>query len=142
MATEPPSSTTCCDAKIQQKPNVEPSCNKTSLFLGNHAQMFPETLLRAHENSTEVSGATHRFQEEDAANEISWAPFGPSRSTRLFLFSEHHKYKKQGLENALIQSKEEELTTRLSPSSLSPVSFKWEIINGHTPMMFATMCTR
>ena len=51
MAIEPPSSMVCCDAKIHQKPNVGPSWKKTSVFLRNHSQIFPEP-LRAHENST------------------------------------------------------------------------------------------
>ena len=50
MKTEPPSTTVCCDAKIQLKPNVEPSWIHSSVFLGNHAQIFLEP-LRAHENS-------------------------------------------------------------------------------------------
>ena len=35
----------------------------------------------------------------------------------------------------------EDLTTRLSPSSLRPVSFRYGITNGHTPTIFATTLT-
>ena len=31
-------------------------------------------------------GTTYRFQEEDAADGFSIAPFGPCKSTRQFLF--------------------------------------------------------
>ena len=36
----------------------------------------------------------------------------------------------------------ENLTTRLFPSSLRPVSFKYDTTSGHTPAMFATTSTR
>ena len=36
----------------------------------------------------------------------------------------------------------EDLTTRLSPSSLRPVSFKYDTTSGHTATMFATTSTR
>ena len=36
----------------------------------------------------------------------------------------------------------EDLTIRLSPSSLWPVSFKYDTTSGHTPTMFATTSTR
>ena len=52
MATEPPSPMFCYDEKIQLKTNMEPSWNKTSVFLGNHVQVFPEP-LRAHGSSAE-----------------------------------------------------------------------------------------
>ena len=35
-----------------------------------------------------------------------------------------------------------DLTTRLSPSSLWPVSLRYDTIKGHTPTMFATTSTR
>ena len=36
----------------------------------------------------------------------------------------------------------EDFTTRLSPSSLRPVSFRYDTTNGHTPTIFATTSTR
>ena len=90
--------------------------------------------------SKRIYGATYRFQGEDAADETSFVPFDQGRSTRLFLFSKHQRYNKRG--NALTRSKEEDLTTRLSLSSLRPVSFKLETINGHTPMLCSTTSTR
>ena len=53
MATEPPSPMLFCDEEIQPKTNMKPSWNKTSVFLGNDGQVFPEP-LRAHENSAQV----------------------------------------------------------------------------------------
>ena len=50
MAIEQPSSTLCCHAKCQLKLIVEPSWNKTSVFLKKDGQFFPEP-LHAHENS-------------------------------------------------------------------------------------------
>ena len=52
MATEPPSPIFCYDDEIRLKTNMEPSWNKTSVFLGNDEQIFPEQ-LRAHGISTE-----------------------------------------------------------------------------------------
>ena len=65
---------------------------------------------------------TYRFQEGDAPNEISCAPFRPSRSTRPSPASKHHKDNTHGRENAVLQSKEENLTTKLLPSSLRPAT--------------------
>ena len=86
----------------------------------------------------------YRFQEEGAADETLCSPFDSVGSTCPFPSSRHHKYNKDGYENALTQLKEEEevLTRRLSPSSLRPVSFKWETINGHIPMMLAAISTK
>ena len=69
-------------------------------------------------------GTPYRFQEEDAADGTSFAPSDPGRSTRQFPSSEHHRYSECWYENAPTRSKEEELTTTLSPSSLRPISFK------------------
>ena len=52
MATEQPSSMLCSDAKVQLKPNVEPSWNNTSVFLAIDDQTFPEP-LRTYANPKE-----------------------------------------------------------------------------------------
>ena len=122
-ATELPSTMFCYDAEFHTKTNMEPSWNNTSVFLGNDQQTFPEP-LRAYVNSVKMYGTTYRFQEEEAADGTSFAPSDPSRSTRQFPHSKRHRYIKRGYENAPTQSKDEHLTTRLSPSSLRPVSFK------------------
>ena len=85
---------------------------------------------------------TYRFQEGDAANETSWAPFGPNRKTRPSPSSQQQKYNIHVHEIALIQSTEENLTARLSPSSFRPVSFKKETMNDNTLKMLAVMSTR
>ena len=87
-------------------------------------------------------GTNYRFQEEDAADGISFEPSDQGRSTRRFVSSKHHKNNKRGYENAPTRSTEEDLTTRLSPSSLRPLSFKMETINGHPPLMLATTSIR
>ena len=87
-------------------------------------------------------GTNYSFQEEDAADGISFEPSDQGRSTRQFVSSKHHKYNKRGYENAPTQSKEEDPTTRLSPSSLRPVSFTNETINDHPPLMLAKTSTR
>ena len=69
-------------------------------------------------------GTTRTFQEEDAAEGISSAPIDSGRSNRQIPSSKHHRYKKGVYENALTRFKEEDITTRLPPSSLHPVSFK------------------
>ena len=75
---------------------------------------------------TTIHGTTYRFQEEDAADGTSFAPFGPCKNTPQFLSSEtEHSTINAGTENCTnTTKKEEDLTTRLSPSSLRPVSFK------------------
>ena len=52
MATEPPSTLVCCDAKVQLKPDADQSWNNTSVSLGNYAKIFSEP-LRAYSISTE-----------------------------------------------------------------------------------------
>ena len=71
-------------------------------------------------------GTTHRFQEGDAADGTSFVPIGPCRSTRQFPSSKtKHSTMIAGTENCTNMTKQEEdLTTRLFPSSLRPVFFK------------------
>ena len=92
------------------------------------SQEMTSKFSRNHYVATETEGTnvriTYRFEEEDAEDGTSFAPSDPSRSTRQFPSSKHHKYNECGHESAPTQSKEEDLTTRLSPSSLRPVSFK------------------
>ena len=131
----------CYNAEFHPKANMEPSWNNISVFLGNDLQIFPEP-LRAYGNSVKMYGTTYRFQEEKAKDGTSFAPSDPGRSTPHFTSSKHHRYNKCGYQNAPTRSKEEELTTRLSTSSLRPISFKSETINGHTPMILAKTSTR
>ena len=63
--------------------------SSTSVFPGEDLQVSPEPLctpFRTHE--TTVYGTTFRFQEEDAADGTSFAPFDLCKSTRQFLSSE------------------------------------------------------
>ena len=69
--------------------------------------------------------STYRFQEGDATDGTSCEPSGPCKSTRQFPSSETQRNTmKTGTKRAPTQRKKEDLTTRLSPSSLRPVSFK------------------
>ena len=142
MATETPSSMFCYDEEIHPKTNKEPSWNKTSVFLMNDQQNFPEPLLAHEYLRKRMYGTTSRFEEEDAADGTSFAPFDQGRSTHQFPSYKLHRYIKYEYKNAPKRPKEEDLTTKLSPLSLRPVSFKYEKINGHTPMMLATTSTR
>ena len=85
---------------------------------------FPGTTTCPWKLSTRLYRITYGFPEQDAADAASCAPFGPSRITRPFPSSKHHKYNKHGYENALTRFKDEDLTTTLSPSTLCPVFFK------------------
>ena len=68
---------------------------------------------------------TYRFQEGDAADGTSCEPSGPYRNTRQFPSSEMQRTTmKTGTTRAPKRKRKEDLTTRLSPSSLRPVSFK------------------
>ena len=102
---------------------MEPSPNKTSVFLGNDQQNFPEP-LRAYGNSAKMYGTSYIFQEENATGGTSFVQSDPGRSTRQFPSSTHHIYTNCGYEKAPTQLIEEDLTTRLSQSSLHPLSFK------------------
>ena len=74
---------------------------------------------------TTIHGSTYRFQEGDAADGNSFVPFGPCRSNRQFPSSEtQHGIINTGTGAHQHEQKEEDLATRLSPSSLRPVSFK------------------
>ena len=66
---------------------------------------------------TTIHGTSYRFQEEDAADVTSFAPFGPCKNTRQFLSSEtEHSTINVGTENCTNTTKKEEaLTTRPSP---------------------------
>ena len=123
MATEIPSPMPCYDADIHPKKNMETSCKNTSVFLGSDKQTLLEPIL-SHRNSAQMYGTTYRLQEQSAADGTSLAPSDPGRSTRQFPFSKHHRDNICGYKNAPTQLREKHLTTRLSPSSLRPVSFK------------------
>ena len=93
------------------------SQGKTNKFSRNH--------FVSPGKETTIHGTTYRFQEGDAADGISFVPFGPCRSTRHFPSSEtQHGIINTGTGVHLHDQKEEDLTTRLSPSSLRPVSFR------------------
>ena len=55
---------------------------------------------------TKIYGTTYRFQEEDAEDETSFAPFGPCKSTRQFPSSEtQHRTINTGTGSALTRPK-------------------------------------
>ena len=99
--------------------------NNTSGFLGNEQQVFRNHYVPT-EHKKAIHWTTYRFQEEDAADGTSFAPSDPGRITRQFFSSEtEHGTINAGTKNCTnTTKKEEDLTTRLSPSSLRPVSFK------------------
>ena len=124
--------------KLILKTNMKPSWNDTNVFLGYDEENFPGTTTFPWKLIKRMYRTTYRFQKEDAADRNSIALSDRGRSTRPFRASKHHRSNKCGYEKALTRSKEEELTKRLSPSSLHHVSFKEETIKGHTPMMLAS----
>ena len=69
MATESPSPMLCYDEEIHLKKNLEPSWNKTSVFLRNDEKIFQEP-LRAHENSAkECMGLLTDFKKKQQQTE-------------------------------------------------------------------------
>ena len=120
---------------------MEPWWNNTSVFLGDDQQFFPEP-LRAHGNSEKgCMGLRKDFKKKmQQTGRHSHRLIQVELPVNSLL--KHRSYNKCGYESAPTRKKEEDLTTTLSPSSLRPVSFKWETINGHTPMMLATKSTR
>ena len=93
---------------------------------GGDQHVFPEPRRPPPWKRNKMHGTTYRFQEGDAADGTSFVPFGPCRSTRQFPSSKtKHSTMNAGTENCTNMTKQEEdLTTRLFPSSLRPVSFK------------------
>ena len=92
---------------------------------GEKQQVPPNHYVPLKTKEALVYGTTYRFQEEDAADGTSFAPSGPDRSTRQFPSSETKcSIINTGTKVHQHDQKEGELTTRLSPSSLRPVSFK------------------
>ena len=126
-----------------RKQNMESPWSNTWVF----PEVGTSTLSRSHDapwKRNQMHGTTHRFQEGDAADGTSFVPFVPCRSTLQFPSSKtKHSTMNAGTENCTNMTKQEEdLTTRLFPSSLRPVSFKKETIRGQTPMMVATTSTK
>ena len=80
------------------------------MFSGDDWQISPEPLctpFKTHE--TTIYGTTYRFQEEDAADGTSFAPFGPCKRTRQFLSSEtQHSTIITGTESAPTRPKKRE----------------------------------
>ena len=109
--------------KIHPKGNLEPWWNKTSVFLKKTSK-FPGTTMCQRKLTKRLYGTIYRFQEEDEADATSFAPSDQGRNTRQFPSSEHHKDNKFGYESAPTQSKEEDFTTKISPTAFRPVSFK------------------
>ena len=107
------------------------------------AYKFSGTTTCPHKSNRLMNRTTYSFQEE-----------GPAKQTKLHaghliqMETTVHSLllsitnSKKRVRNALLQSKEEDFTTRISPSSLHPVSFKQETINGNTPMILTTMLRR
>ena len=77
--------------KSTQKQNMEPTCNNTSVFLGNDEQNFPEP-LRAHGHSGKecmrlLADVKKKVQQTKLHSD-------PGRGTRQFPFSKNHRYNK------------------------------------------------
>ena len=64
METEPPSSMVWSDATIHLKPNVGPSSNNFSSFLGNHVQIFPEPLSAQKNSQADCTELLTDFKNE------------------------------------------------------------------------------
>ena len=101
MATEPPSPMFCYDDEIHPKTNMDPSLNNTGVFLGNDEENVSATTTCPWKLSRVMYETTYRFQEENAADGTSSAPFDPSRSTRQFHSSKNQTYNKRGYENSI-----------------------------------------
>ena len=93
---------------------------------GGLAKFPVTTMYHLKTQKTTIPGTTYRFQEEDAADGTSFAAFGPCENSRQFPSSETENSSIiPGTENCTnTTKKEQDLTTRLSTSSLRPVSFK------------------
>ena len=127
--------------KSTQKKKVEPSGNGTSVFLAV-LMHWSWTNTYQHGSYWGCDDDTYRFLEEDGTAWTSSARVDRGIHTRPSPFSKTAKKGWAHLHDADKTSTVEDHTTRLSPSSLRPVSFKYDTISGHTPTRFATTSTR
>ena len=84
---------------------------------------------------------TYIFQATCGRHGISNGRAGPDRNTHLSLSSKTPKINIHGYEIVATNVKKGDHTTRLSPSSFRPVSFRKATIKGHTPTILATTST-
>ena len=86
---------------------THPKANMESVVPRGGLANFPgTTLYPLKTQETKIYGTTYRFQEGDAADGTSFAPFGPCKSTRQFPSSEiQHSTINTGTENASTRPK-------------------------------------
>ena len=97
----------------------------TGVFPGGGQLALPNPMCPLPTGTGKTNVTTYRFQEGDATDGTSCEPSGPCKSTRQFPSSETQRTTmKTGTTRAPKRKRKEDLTTRLSPSSLRPVSFK------------------
>ena len=85
-----------------------------------------------------IRGHTHRFQAACGRHEISNGRADPDRNTHLSLSSETQNQFIWVRSSRKHTPKKGDHTTRLSPLSFRPVSFRNATIKGHTPTILAT----
>ena len=121
--------------------NVEPTRNHTKTFLGFPFAKTSGTHTWNEIQYTEICHYTYIFQAACGRHGISNGQAGPDRNTHLSLSSKTPKIKIHGYEIVATNVKKGDHTTRLSPSSFRPVSFRNATIKGHTPTILATTST-
>ena len=124
-----------------QKQKVEPSWNGTSAFpeiLGK----WSGTIMYQDGSHWGYDHDTYRFLEEDGTAWISCGQGDCVTDTRPSPSSKATKKWWAYLYDANKTPAVKDLTTRLSPSSLRPASFRYDTTSGHIPTMFATTSTR
>ena len=89
----------------------------------------------------QVDGNTNTFPGWDGTEKTSFCPTGRGRSIHLSLFSKQENTDDYGHEMEKKLERKNH-TTRLSPLSFFPVSFRYETISGHTPTMLLTTSRR
>ena len=81
----------------------------TSVFMGRTGKLPRNHYVPPSALKTTIYGTTYRFQEEDAADGTSFAPFGPYKSTRQLPSSEtQHSTINAGTESAPTRPKKRE----------------------------------
>ena len=91
--------------------------------------------------STEIRHYTYIFQAACGRHGISNGRAGPDGNTHLSFSSKTPKINIHGYEIVATNVKKGDHTTRLTPSSFRPVSFRNATIKGHTPTILATTST-
>ena len=118
---------------------MESPWSNTAVFPGGGATRFPLTNVPPSQlEQGWIYGYTYRFQAACGRHEISSGRADHDRNTHISLSSETpkinihiYKHRQQNVEKG-------DHTTRLSPLSFRPVSFRNATIKGHTPTILAT----